>query len=184
MKRIAAAIAGLLIVTPSTFANLDEANMFQELGYIKATCIYNGFNKVDKKTARMLLKTVYKNHKRNEELVATMFQQSLDAYPDCLTLFPEEIKTRMKTKSTKIPCQFNDGKWIQVESIDNAKTFTLIWDDGPRMTYRWVGSNADRWNIADKLGGKWNYNDHRTKGGFTLTNLTNGNKIKCLSASR
>ena len=47
-----------------------------------------------------------------------------------------------------------------MESIDNAKTFTLTWDDGPKMTYR-VGSNADRWNITDTLGGKWNYNDHR-----------------------
>jgi hypothetical protein len=184
MKRIAAAVTGLLIATPSAFADVDEANMFQDIGYIKATCIYNKFNNVDRKTARMLLKTVYKNHKSNQELVTTMFQQSLDAYPGCLTLFPEEIKSGMQTKVTKIPCQFNNGKWIQVESVDNAKTFTLTWDDGPKMTYAWVGSNADRWNITDKLGGKWNYNDHRTKGGFTLTHLDNGNKIKCLSTTR
>ena len=47
MRRIATAVAGLLITTPSAFANVDEANMFQDLGYIKATCIYNKFNKVD-----------------------------------------------------------------------------------------------------------------------------------------
>ena len=41
IKRIAAAIAGLLIATPSTFANAEEANMFQDLGTIKATCIYD-----------------------------------------------------------------------------------------------------------------------------------------------
>ena len=184
MKKIVLAITGLLFATPSTFANVDEANMFQDLGYIKATCLYNNFNKVDKRTARMVLKTVYDNHKSNEERVTLMFQDSLDSSPNCLTLFPEEIKPRMKTKSTKIPCQFNDGKWTQVESTDNAKTFTLIWDDGPKMTYRWVGSNADRWNITDTLGGKWNYYDHRTKGGFTLTHLDNGNKIKCLGTSR
>ena len=180
MRRIAAAVAGLLIAAPSAFADVDRANMFQDLGYIKATCIYNNLNGVDGKEARMLLKTIYKKYESNQELVTAMFQQSLDANPDCLTLFPEEIKPRMQTKATKVPCQFNDGKWIQVESIDNASTFTLIWDDGPKMTYSWVGSNADRWNITDALGGKWNYNDHRTKGGFTLTHLENGNKIKCL----
>ena len=56
MKKIALAIAGLLFATPSTFANVDEANMFQDLGYIKATCLYNKFNKVDKRTARRVLK--------------------------------------------------------------------------------------------------------------------------------
>ncbi len=106
----------LLIATPSAFADVNQANMFQDLRYIKATCIYNHFNKVDKKTARMMLKTVYENHKSNQEQVTLMFQQSLDAYPDCPTLFPEEIEPRMQTKATKIPCQFNDGKWIQVES--------------------------------------------------------------------
>ena len=184
IKRIAAAIAGLLIATPSTFANAEEANMFQDLGTIKATCIYDSFGKVHKETARMLLETVYKSHQSNQERVTLMFQNSLDAYPGCIQLFPKEIAPRMKTKTTKIPCQFNDGKWIQVENIDDVKTFTLIWDDGPKMTYRWVGSSADRWNITDTLGGQWNYYDHRTKGGFTLTNLANKNKIKCLGNSR
>lgn len=41
MKGIAAATAGLLLATPAAFADVDEANMFQELGYIKATCIYD-----------------------------------------------------------------------------------------------------------------------------------------------
>ena len=48
MKKIALAIAGLLIATPSSFANVEEANMFQDLGYIKASCIYD-VQKVDKK---------------------------------------------------------------------------------------------------------------------------------------
>lgn len=184
MKKIALAIAGLLIATPSSFANVEEANMFQDLGYIKASCIYDKFSKVDKKTARMLLITVYEHYQKNQDLAAYIFQNALDAYPWCMNLFPKEIVPRMKTKTTKIPCQYNNGKWTQVESIDDAETFTLIWDDGPKMTYRWVGSNADRWNITDALGGKWNYKDHRTKGGFTLTHLDNGNKIKCLGTSR
>ena len=82
------------------------------------------------------------------------------------------------------PCQYNCGKWIQVRSIDNGGAFTLQWDDGPRMSYVWRGSNADRWNITDTLGGHWNYSDHRTKGGFTLTNLDNRSKIKCLGTER
>ena len=82
------------------------------------------------------------------------------------------------------PCQFNGGKWIQVRSVDNGSAFTLEWDDGPRMSYVWRGANADRWNITDSLGGRWQYFDHRTGGGFTLTNLENGNKIKCLATTR
>ena len=80
------------------------------------------------------------------------------------------------------PCQYNGGKWIQVEVSSNP--FHLKWDDGPQMTYTWVGSNADRWNITDKLGGRWQYYDHRNQGGFTLTNIDNGNKIKCLGPRR
>ena len=82
------------------------------------------------------------------------------------------------------PCQYNGGKWIQARSIDNGGAFTLEWDDGPRMSYVWRGSNADRWNITDTLGGRWNYYDHRNQGGFTLTNLDNENKIKCLGTKR
>ena len=79
------------------------------------------------------------------------------------------------------PCQYNNGKWIQVRSIDNERNFTLEWDDGPRMTYTWVGSNLDHWNITDTKGGRWHYDDHRTGGGFTLINIDNGNTIKCLA---
>ena len=77
------------------------------------------------------------------------------------------------------PCQYNSGSWIQVRNIDNGGAFTLEWADGPRMTYVWKGSNADRWNITDTLGGRWNYFDHRNGSGFTLRNLDNGNTIKC-----
>ncbi len=73
MKGIAAATAGLLLATPAAFADVDEANMFQELGYIKATCIYDKLGKVDKKTARMLLKTVYEKHQANRERATLMF---------------------------------------------------------------------------------------------------------------
>jgi len=82
------------------------------------------------------------------------------------------------------PCQYNDGQWLEVVSIDRGSTFTLVWSDGPKQTYRWVGSNADRHNITDSLGGRWRYSDHRTRGGFTLTNLDNGNQIRCLSTER
>ena len=77
------------------------------------------------------------------------------------------------------PCQYNGGKWVQVQV--SSDPFHLKWDDGPQMTYTWVASVADRWNLTDKLGGRWNYSDHRTFGGFTLTNIDNGNRIKCVT---
>lgn len=79
------------------------------------------------------------------------------------------------------PCQYNNGKWIQVRSSGIGKRFTLEWEDGPSMTYTWVGSNLDIWNIVDTKGGRWHYDDNRTMGGFTLVNIDNGNQIKCLS---
>ncbi|KZR72710.1 hypothetical protein PMIT1313_00066 [Prochlorococcus marinus str. MIT 1313] len=82
------------------------------------------------------------------------------------------------------PCQYNSGKWIQVRSIDNGSTFTLEWDDGPRMSYTWRGSNLDHWNVTDTKGGRWHYTDHRNQGGFTLMNINNGNQIKCLGVKR
>ena len=78
------------------------------------------------------------------------------------------------------PCQYNGGKWIQVRVIDNGGAFTYEWDDGPRMSYVWRGSNADRWNITDTLGGRWNFYDFRNGRGVKLTNLDNGNTIRCL----
>ena len=90
------------------------------------------------------------------------------------------------SQAAKLPtqfCQFNGGQWLEAETIDRGSTFTLLWSDGPRQTYRWVGSNADRHNITDSLGGRWQYWDHRTRGGMTLTNLDNGNKIICLATT-
>ena len=83
-----------------------------------------------------------------------------------------------------IPCQYNGGKWIQVDYIDNMgrnDTFTLEWDDGPRMTYRWQNPDAQdgHFNVKDTLGGRWDYTNHGP-GGFTLDNRDNGNTIKCL----
>ena len=82
------------------------------------------------------------------------------------------------------PCQFNSGKWIQIRNLDNGPAFTLEWDDGPKMTYVWRGSNADQWNITDTKGGRWHYHDHRSGGGFELTNLDNKNEIRCLGTVR
>jgi hypothetical protein len=47
------------------------------------------------------------------------------------------------------------------------------------MTYAKVGSSGDSHNVSDALGGSWHYNVHTKSGGFTLTNLKNGNKIVC-----
>ncbi|KZR85079.1 hypothetical protein MITS9509_00411 [Synechococcus sp. MIT S9509] len=80
-----------------------------------------------------------------------------------------------------IPYQYNGGKWIQVDYIDNMgrnDTFTLEWDDGPRMTYRWQSPDG-HFNVTDTLGGRWDYTNHGP-GGFTLNNRDNGNTIKYL----
>ena len=76
-------------------------------------------------------------------------------------------------------CQFNGGKWIEVITTDNGPAFTLKWADGPSMSYVWIASHADRWNVTDSLGGRWNFYDYRTGGGVKLTNLDNGNTIYC-----
>ena len=80
-----------------------------------------------------------------------------------------------------LPCQYNGGKWTQVHYIDDTRrnnTFTLEWDDGPRMTYTWQSPDP-HFNVTDTLGGSWDYTNHGP-GGFTLDNRENGNTIKCL----
>lgn len=77
------------------------------------------------------------------------------------------------------PCSFNGGRWIQVRHVDMGPTFRLEWSDGPRMTYTWVGSTADRHNLTDSLGGAWHYSDQKNGRGFSLSNLSNGNRIVC-----
>ena len=98
-----------------------------------------------------------------------------------LAIFLGTIAPTVARESRRIPCQFNGGKWMEVRNVDNGPAFTLEWEDGKKMSYVWRGSNADYWNITDIIGGAWHYSDHRTMGGFTLTNLQNGNTIKCLS---
>lgn len=82
------------------------------------------------------------------------------------------------------PCQFNNGKWIQVRVTEIGNGFKLAWDDGPRMTYTTHGSMADRWNVTDRLGGRWHLSDHRNNAGFTLINIDNQNRIKCVDPYR
>ncbi len=76
-------------------------------------------------------------------------------------------------------CSFNGGTWTPVRIINNGPAFTYTWADGPQMTYVFRGSMADRWNITDKLGGRWQLFDYRNSRDTVLTNLDNGNKIRC-----
>ena len=85
-----------------------------------------------------------------------------------------------QTATTQPPCSYNGGRFIPVKHIDNGGTFTLIWSDGPKMTYVWRGASADKWNITDTLGGHWHYGDYYDGGSFSLTNLDNGNQIRCI----
>ena len=78
-------------------------------------------------------------------------------------------------------CSENNGSWEKVNSIDKGKIFILQWKGLPKKTFKWIASNADRHNITDNDGDTWNYNDHRTGGGMTLTNLENKNTIECRS---
>jgi hypothetical protein len=85
-----------------------------------------------------------------------------------------------QTAKTQPPCSYNGGRFIPVKHIDNEGAFTLAWSDGPKMTYVWRGANMDEWNITDTLGGRWHYGDYKDGGSFALTNLDNGNQIRCL----
>jgi len=85
-----------------------------------------------------------------------------------------------QTARRQPPCSYNGGKFIPVKHIDNGGAFTLFWSDGPKMTYIWRGSNMDQWNITDTLGGRWHYGDYKDGGSFALTNLDNGNQIRCI----
>ncbi len=79
-----------------------------------------------------------------------------------------------------LPCQYNGGKWTQVHYIDDTgrnNTFTLEWDDGPRMTYRWQSKDGAL-IVTDTLSGRWDYINFGNS--FTLENRDNGNTIKCL----
>lgn len=85
-----------------------------------------------------------------------------------------------KAQSTRSQmCSYTDGKWIKTRNTDMGSSFMIKWSDGPRMTYKWVGSNADLHNLSDSIGGTWNYSDHRNGSGFTLVNLKNRNKVRC-----
>ena len=96
--------------------------------------------------------------------------------------------------SLRIPCQYNGGKWTEVYYTNQSDgDFTLIWDDGPRMSYRWdkPGHGTFTFMVTDKLGGRWGvgYAGDRSKpgesnSGFVLTNYDNNNVIKCLGISR
>ena len=85
-----------------------------------------------------------------------------------------------QTAKTQPPCSYNGGRFIPVKHIDNGGAFTLAWSDGPKMTYVWRGANMDKWNVTDTLGGRWHYGDYRDGGSFALTNLDNGNQIRCI----
>lgn len=97
-----------------------------------------------------------------------------------LLSFPCLLGSVVRAQSQRLqPCSFNGGRWIQVRNVDMGRTFRLEWSDGPRMTYTWVGANADRHNLTDSLGGAWNFSDFRNGRGFRLYNLSNGNRIVC-----
>jgi len=85
-----------------------------------------------------------------------------------------------QTAKTQPQCSYNGGRFIPVKHIDNGGAFTLIWSDGPKMTYVWRGANMDAWNVTDTLGGRWHYGDYKDGGSFALTNLDNGNQIRCI----
>jgi len=58
----------------------------------------------------------------------------------------------------------------------------LDWADGPKMTYTLVKPDDTTQQVTDSLGGKWRYNKFTGDDGFTLYNVTNGNRIICAQA--
>jgi len=80
------------------------------------------------------------------------------------------------------PCSFNGGRWIQTRYVPEGRGFKLDWSDGPKMTYTFAKPNDITQKVTDSLGEKWGYNASTENEGFTLSNLTNGNRIICAQA--
>jgi len=80
------------------------------------------------------------------------------------------------------PCNFNGGRWIQTRYVPEGREFKLDWSDGPKMTYTLATPDDTTQQVTDSLGGKWRYNKSTGNDGFTLSNLTNGNRIICAQA--
>jgi len=80
------------------------------------------------------------------------------------------------------PCSFNGGRWIQTRYVPEGRGFKLDWSDGPKMTYTLAKPDDTTQQVTDSLGGKWRYNKSTGNDGFTLSNLTNGNRIICAQA--
>lgn len=181
-------LASELVVSTASNADVKEANFYRDYGFIDSTCMAHRFNQINVTYAERVLRSVYKRHKNSPKKIEYAFEVILGKTPSCRSIVPLEVLKTINAKRTSVRnvksqnriCKFNNGSWIDVDSVDRGSTFSLNWNDGKKMTYQWVGSNADRHNITDTLGGKWRYSDHRTKGGMTLTNLSNGNKIVCL----
>jgi len=77
------------------------------------------------------------------------------------------------------PCSFNGGRWIQTRYVPEGRGFKLDWSDGPKMTYTLAKSDDTTQQVTDSLGGKWLYKKWMGNEGFTLSNLTNSNRIIC-----
>ena len=122
---------------------------------------------------------------------------------------PPVVKTRARAVMAVIRCMRSVLMWGSFWSINQPTPFFGAWRStsgrslfgmtphllkhhcsagcsrsSPRMSYVWRGSNADRWNITDTLGGRWNLYDYRNGRGVKLTNLDNGNTIRCLGTNQ
>ena len=81
-----------------------------------------------------------------------------------------------------LQCRFNREKAMVALRLDKKDSFTLIWSDGPRQAYTWVGAPSATHNLTDGLGGRWQHRIHQgppERQGFSLRNLDNGNLIQC-----
>lgn len=81
-----------------------------------------------------------------------------------------------------LQCRFNREKEKVALKLDKEGSFTLMWSDGPRQIYTWVGSPSSTHNLTDALGGRWRHRSRPSgpeRQGFTMTNLSNGNQIDC-----
>jgi len=80
------------------------------------------------------------------------------------------------------PCSFNGGRWIPTRYVPEGRGFRLDWSDGPKMTYTLVKPDGITQYASDSLGGQWRYDASARDEGFTLYNLSNGNRIVCAQA--
>jgi hypothetical protein len=95
-----------------------------------------------------------------------------------IAIVADPIATVAQTTTETGTCKLNQAEAMNCTvAFQNNGRFSMTWKDGVSDTYRWVGANAEQFNIVDRRGGRWHFSDARNCRDFSLTNLDNNNVI-------